>query len=171
MYLYLMRHGIAVSADEPGVKSDNERQLATKGIKRLGRAACGLANLKIPFGSIVTSPARRARQTAEIVAQRLGLEAKVEEITALAPGSSVEGFMAALSVFRNEEHVLLVGHEPLLSEAASFLLVARRNANVKMRFRKAGLCCIELDKLPATRPGVLHWHLTARQLRLLGSKP
>ena len=68
MNLYLMRHGIAVAADEPGISSDSARPLTPKGIKRIRRAARGLRRLGISFDAILTSPLVRARQTAEIVA-------------------------------------------------------------------------------------------------------
>jgi phosphohistidine phosphatase len=167
MNLYLMRHGIAVAADEPGINSDNERPLSPKGMKRLRRAARGLARLHIGFSSILTSPVLRARQTAEIVAQSLGLEARLEEISGLAPESSVEHLMLGLTRFHDQEDVLLVGHEPLLSDTASFLLLSKNKPNLNIRFRKGGLCCIEIDDLPPTRPGLLRWYLTAKHLRLL----
>jgi phosphohistidine phosphatase len=168
--LYLMRHGIAV-ADGAEIHSDSERPLTPKGAKRLRRAVCGLAKLDIVFSSVLTSPLLRARQTAEIVAQSLGLETKLEEVSELAPGSSVEQLIAGLARFRHQEDVLLVGHEPLLSQLASFLLLGKSKPNLNMRFRKGGLCCIEIDHLPLTNPGLLHWHLTPKQLRLLSSNP
>jgi phosphohistidine phosphatase len=171
MNVYLMRHGIAVAADAAGVSSDSERPLTPKGVKRLRRAARGLARLNIAFSSILTSPVLRARQTAEIVAQSLGLEAKLEEVSGLAPEGSVEHLILGLTRFHDQEDVLVVGHEPLLSDAASFLLLGKNKSRLNMRFRKGGLCCIEIDDLPPTNPGLLHWHLTAKQLRLLSSKP
>jgi phosphohistidine phosphatase len=167
MNLYLMRHGIAVAQDEPGITSDSERPLSPKGIKRLRRSAKGLARLNIPFSAMLTSPVLRARQTADIVAQTLGLESKLEEISGLAPESSVDHLMLGLARFHGREDILLVGHEPLLGDAASFLLLNKAKASLNVRFRKGGLCCIEVEELPPKEPGVLQWHLTAKQLRLL----
>ncbi|HWH77607.1 MAG TPA: phosphohistidine phosphatase SixA, partial [Candidatus Binatus sp.] len=90
MNLYLMRHGIAVAANDPAVGHDSERPLTNKGVKRMRRAARGLRRLKIPFDAILTSPVLRARQTAEIVAAALCMEASLEEISGLAPESTVE---------------------------------------------------------------------------------
>jgi phosphohistidine phosphatase len=167
MNLYLMRHGIAVARDEPGISSDSERPLSPKGIKRLRRSAKGLARLNIPFSKVLTSPALRARQTAEIVTQSLGLEAKLEEISGLAPESTVDHLMLGLARFDGLEDILLVGHEPLMSDAAAFLLLNNAKASLNIRFRKGGLCCIEVTELPPNEPGVLEWHLTPKQLRLL----
>jgi phosphohistidine phosphatase SixA len=81
MNLYLMRHGIALTRDDPSVAHDAERPLTRKGMKRMRKAAKGLRELAIPFDSILTSPLSWARQTAEIVASALGMEAQLEEIS------------------------------------------------------------------------------------------
>jgi Phosphohistidine phosphatase SixA len=62
MNLYLMRHGIALTRDDPSVAHDAERPLTGKGVKRMRKAAKGLRELAIRFDSILTSPFRaRAR--------------------------------------------------------------------------------------------------------------
>jgi len=63
--------------------------------------------------------------------------------------------------------MLLVGYESLLSDTASFLILGKIGLKLDIRFRKGGLCCIEVEQLPPTEPGVLQWHLTVKQLRLL----
>lgn len=168
MNLYLMRHGIALAQDDPSIAHDAERPLTSKGLKRMRKAARGLRALAIPFDSILTSPLIRARQTADIVASTLGLERCLEEISGLAPESNVEHLMFSLTRYQDRKHVLLVGHEPLLSSAAGHLLGGRKPASLNIEFKKGGLCRIEIDSLPNTAPGTLHWLLTPKQLRLLG---
>jgi hypothetical protein len=61
MNLYFMRHGIAVDRADSGAGSgDRERQLTPKGIKRMNKAAKGLATLSLTFERILTSPLERA---------------------------------------------------------------------------------------------------------------
>lgn len=168
MNLYLMRHGIAVATDHPGMESDKGRPLTQKGLKRMRRAARGLRRLGISFDALLTSPLVRARQTAEIVADTLGLEAQLEEISELAPESSVAHLISGLAHFQDREHVLLVGHNPLLSHASSFLIAGKKEISLEIELKKGGLCCIEIDGLPPGTPGTLHWSLTPKQLRLLG---
>jgi phosphohistidine phosphatase len=170
MNFYLMRHGLAVSGDEAGIGTDSERPLSPKGIKQMRRAAKGLARLEIPFSSLLTSPLIRARQTAGIVAEALGLESELEEISGLAPESSVEHLLFGLTRFQHRDHILLVGHQPLLSETASYLVCGKSGVSLALPFRKGGLCRIEIDALPPTSPGTLHWLLTPKQLRLISSK-
>jgi phosphohistidine phosphatase len=170
MNVYLMRHGIAVATDDPEVTHDSQRPLTNKGVKRMRRAARGLRRLRIPFDAILTSPLLRARQTAEIVAAALGLEARLEEISGLAPESTVEQLMFGLTRYQDREHLLLVGHEPLLSQTIASLLCGDRDQGLEISVRKGSLCRIELDALPPSGPGILHWFMTPKQLRLLGEQ-
>jgi phosphohistidine phosphatase len=167
MNLYLMRHGIAVAANQPGMESDSERPLTPKGVKRMRRAARGLRRLGISFDTILTSPLVRARQTAEIVAEILGLEGQLEEISELAPERSVDHLISGLTRFHDREHLLLVGHNPLLIRAFSFLISGKDNLEIELK--KGGLGCIETDALPPSGPGTLHWFLTPKQLRRFGA--
>ena len=170
MNLYLMRHAIAVARDEPGVDTDGERPLSPKGIKRMRKAARGLKRLEIPFDALLTSPLLRARQTADVVAPLIGLEGQIEVISGLTPESSVDNLISDLTGYQNREHLLLVGHEPLLSQTVSFLLGAKKNETLGIELKKAGLCRIEIDGLPADKPGKLHWLLAPKQLRLFGER-
>jgi phosphohistidine phosphatase len=168
MNLYLLRHGIAVSAEETA--PDGERPLTPKGVKRLRKAARGLRRLGVSFDVILTSPLARARQTADIVAEELGLEAHVTEVEALQPNCSVDEVLASLNSYQNYENLLLVGHEPLLSDTAAFLLTGKKTVALDLAFKKGSLCHIEIDSLPPRDPGTLHYMLAPKQLRLLGAR-
>lgn len=166
MDLYLMRHGIAVPAPGPGIHSDRERSLSSKGTKRLRKAAKGLLALRLSFDRILTSPLLRAQQTAKIVAEVLNTENRIEEIAELAPEGSVQKLLSSLAAYRGAKRILLVGHQPLLGETALLLLSGGNGAEVDLK--KGGICCIEADDLPPKK-AVLRWLLTPRQLRLLGT--
>jgi len=168
MNLYLMRHGIASARDDTSVKHDGERPLTDKGIKRMRKAAKGVLRLAISFDSVLSSPLLRARQTAEIVARTLGIEDRLEEISGLAPESNVEHLLFGLTRYQDREHLLLVGHEPLLSSFAVYLLAGQKPVNLKLDFKKGCLCRIETETLSAGNPAKLHWLLTPKQLRWLG---
>jgi phosphohistidine phosphatase len=168
MNLYLMRHGIALAADDPTMTHDSERPLTGKGVRRMRRAARGLGRLDIPFDGILTSPVLRARQSAEIVAAALGLESCLEEVSGLAPESTVERLLSDLARFHDRQHLLLVGHEPLLSKTIGSLLCG--GSGMEIDLRKGSLCRIEIDGLPPSSPAILHWHLAPKQLRLLGTR-
>ena len=166
MILYFMRHGIAVNRADTGASSDDrERALTPKGIKRMHKAAEGLIVLSLSFDRILSSPLERARQTAKIVAQALRLENRLEEIEGLCPDRSVQDLLSGLAAYSGDKHILLVGHEPLLSRTVSFLLSGTEAAEI--RLKKGGLCCLEVDGLPPKESAVLHWALAPKQLRML----
>ena len=171
MNLYLMRHGIALPGNDPAVTKDADRPLSPKGIKRTRKIAEGIRRLDLSFDVLLTSPLARARQTADLVAAALGAEARIEEISELAPESTVEHLLVGLTRYQDRGDLLLVGHEPLLSNAFSHLLYgkAARNA-INMEFKKGGLCRIEIDTLPPLSPGKLHWFLTPKQLRCIADR-
>ena len=123
MYLYVMRHGIAVDHADTETRSDDRaRALTAKGIKRMQKVAKGIITLKLSFDRILCSPLERARQTAKIIAQALQLEDRLEEIEQLCPDQSVKELISGLGAYSGAKKILLVGHEPLLSTMISFLL-------------------------------------------------
>ena len=167
MNLYLLRHGIAAAKDDPTFESDSERPLTKKGIKKFRKAARGIERLGVSFDAILSSPLVRARQTADLVAEILGQDSIVDEIPALAPDSSPEQLLPELSSVEGKEHVILVGHEPFLGRLAGFLLTRKNDSDVVIPLRKGGICRIEIDAVPLTQPGRMHWLLTPKQLRLI----
>jgi phosphohistidine phosphatase len=170
MNLYLMRHGIAVPADDPSVMADADRPLSPKGIKRMRKITQGMHRLGLSFDALLTSPLRRARQTADAVATALGAEALVEEISELSPESAVEHLLFGLTRYQDRGDLLLVGHEPLLSNTVAHLLAGKSGrGGPNIEFKKGGLCRVEIDALPPPGPGTLHWFLTPKQLRCIGA--
>ena len=168
MNLYFLRHAIAIGHGDPSVESDGERFLTAKGIKRMRKAAQGLRMLKIPFDVILTSPAVRARQTADIVAAEIKLESDLKELIDLGPESTVDQLIIGLSRLQEYEHLLLVGHEPLLTQTVAFLLTGKKDSGLNLTLKKAGLCHVEIDRVPPSKPGILRFWLTPKQLRMLG---
>ena len=171
MNVYLLRHGIAAAKDDPAFPFDADRPLTKKGIKRMRKAARGISRLTITFDAVLTSPLVRARQTAEIVADALAIESDVVELSELAPENSPNQLLSALSGLKEHEHVMLVGHEPLLGEFAGFLLSAKNVSDLAIPMKKGGICHLEFDFLPSNTSAHLHWLLTPKQLRLLADKP
>ena len=169
MDLYLMRHGIATPREEHPSMPDAERTLTEEGMRKTGQVAQGLAQLRIACDRILTSPLMRARQTAEIAAQAIGLKERIEEWSELGAGGSNEALLRRLQTGaqgKQFKSVLLVGHEPQLSELTSLLLSGKSNLSVD--FRKAGVCCLQAGPSLKWGQATLRWLLTPKQLRLLG---
>lgn len=113
MILYLLRHGEA----EPygGAADDASRALVPAGRKAVTRVATELE----PVDAVFCSPYLRARQTADLVLHATG-QTTYQLNNGLTPDSSVQALLTWLDSI-NQERLLLVAHNPLLSHLASQL--------------------------------------------------
>lgn len=166
--IYLMRHGIAADRDPGGSSDDAKRPLTLEGKLKLRGIAKGLKRLGAEWDWVLTSPLKRAIETADVVTEELGTDAPRDLCEALIPGDgSAQKIFSFLAQHSERSRVLLVGHEPSLSELASELLGAKHDA--RLAFKKGGCCLIAYDELPSAKaPGLLEWWLTPRLLRKLG---
>ena len=166
MNLFLLRHGIAVEPGTPGYECDADRPLTPKGERRLAQIADAMGAMGLTFDVILSSPYVRARQTAEIVADALGLKKNLEFSASLTPHGDAKVLLAALNKpDPRSENVLLVGHEPFLSNLISMLTSGE--PHVAIDFKKGGLCKLEIEFLRPGRCATLAWLLTPRQMELM----
>jgi phosphohistidine phosphatase len=113
----------------------------------------------------------RARQTAEIAARAIGSTDRIEEWIELGAGGSNEALLLRLQRAVQREKlraVLLVGHEPQLSELTSMFLSG--TDTLSLDFKKAGICCLQVEPAPKWGQATLRWFLTPGHLRRLGDK-
>jgi phosphohistidine phosphatase len=156
MELYLLRHGDA----EPRQVSapDAERALTAKG-KRDVHAITEQARIgNVRPDVVLTSPLRRAKETAAIAQKRMGVK-RLLETKALLPDTPPESVWKELSSLEGAEHVLLAGHEPCLSRLTQFLL----RAKFGMDFKKGAMLRITIPRTGGS--GVLKWMITPRVVR------
>lgn len=162
MQLYVFRHGIA----EPGGAdmSDADRPLSPQGVDRTLEAARGLAQFAARPDVILTSPKVRARQTAGILGDVFDITPKIEDVLAQGPPIDVIHVLRA----RDEQRVLIVGHEPVLSEVIE-KLCTQKNLPGFIDLKKAACALVEAPLHPEDPPGpgVLKWLLPPRALRAL----
>jgi phosphohistidine phosphatase len=156
MRIYFLRHG---EADWPNwTGPDSERPLTDKGLKEMKTIAEGIAGLKFELAAILTSPYRRASQTAEVVASALGIPAKVEP--ALVPGFDGPALGALIERHAGGD-LMVVGHEPDFS----YTIRALTGGDVKMA--RAGFACVEIIDPQALR-GELVWLIPPRVFKAAG---
>src|SRR6188472_1359284 len=116
MELYVLRHAIALSASEAGVSTDSERPLSTEGRDKMKRIAAALGAIGVEVDLVLSSPYVRARDTALIAHDGLGLKNRLEFADALASGQDTKHVLAELKQrFKKHERIMVVGHEPDLS--------------------------------------------------------
>ena len=162
MIVYLVRHGIA--EDRGMAIPDSDRALTTDGIRKMHRIVSGLQRLDVQPAAIWTSPLRRTRETAEILAAGLGVNA-VRLCDSLAPASSLDAVCAGLA--GAPDSVMVVGHQPDLGELASRLLFGGQQGD-SLPFKKGAVAKITWKDGDPTSRSRLEWFLTPAQLRLLG---
>lgn len=162
--LILVRHAPAV-ARHPAQR-DADRALTPAGRRRLQQIAPGLKYQVPEVTQIITSPYLRTMQTAEFLGKAYAVP--VIPLAALAPGQTVETLGKALTAHAAQQSVMLVGHEPELSQFASWLLLGMPLTWFK--FKKAGALglCLHEGYTPAC--ATLHWLATPALLRQLGRK-
>jgi len=163
--LCIMRHGLAVARGSVRFSDDDQRPLTAEGRQKMREIAQGLNRVGFELDWIVTSPLVRAAETADIMAKSIESGAPVEACDAMRPGGSPEELIAFLAKRPNRTRVLVVGHEPDLSELAARLIGAGGHAN--LGFKKGGCCMISFEESPPKAPGQLEWWLTPRLLRKL----
>ncbi len=163
MKLVLLRHGPAgdKKAWTASGKPDAERPLTAKGRRKTELAAAGVRRVVGKVDRVVSSPLKRAAQTAELAAAELELKS-TESFDELSPGASPERLLRRLTSLPSSQTVVLVGHEPDLSRFAAALIGGGR-----LELKKAGACQIAFHGKPAKSEGALSWLLAPRQLRRL----
>lgn len=157
MELYLLRHGIA--EDHATTGRDADRRLTDEGRAKLRRVLERAHQAGVSPSLILSSPLRRALETAEIAARELGYEGKLVRTPALTPESSPQHVWDAIREHRDESAILLAGHEPLFSATVAFLL---GSTHAMVHFRKGALARIDVQSTGPTPSGVLQWLLTAK---------
>jgi phosphohistidine phosphatase len=166
MDLYILRHGIAVDHGAPGYPKDSDRPLTPKGERKLWQAAEAMEALDLSFDLILSSPYARARQTAELTASAFNAARKLEFSDTLIPSGKVKDLITVINDRKPlPDSVLLVGHEPHLSELISLLVCG--NAAPVLLMKKGGLCKLTCESLKPARCATLEWLLTPKQMALM----
>ena len=152
MRIYVLRHGIAEDAPPGG--RDADRALTQEGKRKLRLVLERARRAGVHPDVILTSPFKRAVETAEIAASIFGRNDLVRT-NALVPSGSPQGVWKEIRA-RETDSILLAGHEPLLGALVGFLLGCPA---LQVQMKKAGLVAIDLDGRAAEPNGVLLWML------------
>ena len=165
MNLLVVRHDVAETRDpSASAKADAARPLTREGRRRAEHVAEGLARLVEKADVVASSPLVRALETARPIAAALGgLEVVVSD--ALSPGAKPAAFAEWLRGLGKLDTVVVVGHEPNLSELVTWVVSGLSTPWLELG--KGGACAIELPTRIAPGQGRLTWLLRPGQLRRL----
>ena len=159
MRVYILRHGIAEEVAAGG--SDAARALTAEGRQKLRVVLHRAREAGVRPSLILTSPLKRALQTAEIAAAVLGVKRELITTSSLAPSGTPQRVWNEIRA-QQAERLLIAGHEPLLSHVVGFLL---RCPTLRLDLKKGALASLEVDAGESEPRGTLKWVLTHKLAR------
>ena len=148
MALYLVQHGKSLPKDV-----DPDQGLSDDGIAESKRIADVARGYQVKVSLIRQSGKKRARQTAEILAEALKPAGGVAEVTGLKPLDDVVASAAAIDAAAD---TMLVGHLPFMERMASFLVTGSAEKPI-FKFQNSGIVCLKKD--PESGLWVIAWTL------------
>ena len=137
MRLYLLRHAEAVDR----APTDAARELTALGSEQAQNVGAFCKRRGIKPNLVLTSPFKRAVQTASLVAAPLGLTPQTAPF--LASGMNTEDALFELTAYKQFALVMIVGHQPDLGQLAATLLGLHPDA---LPVDKASLLCLEVER-------------------------
>ncbi|MGI0086937.1 MAG: phosphohistidine phosphatase SixA [Nitrosotalea sp.] len=161
MDLFILRHGEA-GRSSATVKDDSKRALTVEGEGQIKDISKGIKALGIEFDYIFTSPLLRAKQTAELVSKIVVSKNQIKELDELKPEGNKLQLYNKLSNLKQDSSVLLVGHEPYLSELIG---EAISSGECRIGLKKAGFARIRVTTVLPKLKGELRWLLTPKHLK------
>jgi phosphohistidine phosphatase len=159
MLVYFLRHASAEQSLANPVE-DSKRPLDKTGMEQCREVGCLLKALKVKIDVVISSPLTRAVQTAVLVAGEIGYKSQPAFDEALAPGASFEQFRELLRRHAKQEAIMVVGHNPSLSEFLS-LLLTNGAFDQATDMKKGSIARVECQEKQAT----LNWLVTPKIAR------
>jgi phosphohistidine phosphatase len=161
MIIYFLRHA---SAGEHFVnpKKDEKRALDKEGIEQCGYVGRALAAIEAQVDSIISSPLKRATQTASLVGNEMGYEGKLQIETALRPEATFADFRKMIEKYSSQESIMVVGHNPNLSQFLG-IVISESGCEASVDLKKGAVARVEMRRAS----GTLQWCLTPKALRIL----
>src|ERR1700726_1193311 len=161
MIVYFLRHA---NAGKPlaDLKKDEKRALDKEGIEQCGTVGRALAALDVQVDVIISSPLKRAAQTASLVGNEMGHEGKLQLEDALRPTATFADFRKMLDKYARHDAIMVVGHNPTLSE---FLgrAISESGCEATVELKKGAVARVEMSRNAAS----MAWCVTPKILRTL----
>ncbi|HEY6468126.1 MAG TPA: phosphohistidine phosphatase SixA [Candidatus Acidoferrales bacterium] len=161
MILYFLRHANA-GQHLMSPKKDEKRALDSEGIEQCGYVGRALAALEVQVDAIVSSPLKRATQTAFLVGNELGYEGKLQLDANLRPGATLADFRKLLEKYVRQEAIMVVGHNPNLSQFLGSV-ISDSACEASVELKKGAVARVEMRR----NSGTLNWCLTPKVARVL----
>jgi phosphohistidine phosphatase len=163
MIVYFLRHASA-GHHLATPAQDEKRPLDEQGIQQCTQMGRALAAMDVRVDAAFSSPLKRATQTASLVANEIGFDGKLQRTPALRPNAQMEAFRDLLSRNANLEAVIVVGHNPSLSQFLS-LLISEGASEGSVELKKCAVARVDLSG----GVGILKWVLTPKIVQVFSA--
>ena len=156
MIIYFIRHASA-GQRKLNPKKDEKRPLDNEGVHQSTQMGRILSAMETSVDAVISSPLKRATQTAALVANEIGYDGKLYLENALRPEAKYDHFRDMLRKYSKAEALLVIGHNPNVSE---FLgrIVAENGGRAHIDLKKGAAAKVETEQ----KRYVLNWILTPR---------
>ncbi len=139
MRLYVLRHAEAVDQ----AASDAARELTPRGVEQARTVGAFCQRHGLQPELILSSPYRRAVQTAEGFTAAFGVTP--QNAPFLASGMRPDAALVELRAYQRLDSLMIVGHQPDLGDLIAGLLGLQDGENFSVG--KASLTCLEVGRL------------------------
>src|SRR5437588_5914917 len=156
MIIYFVRHASA-GQKKLSPRKDEKRPLDTEGVHQCTQMGRILSAMQVTVDAVISSPLKRATQTAALMANEIGHEGKLYIENALRPEAKYDHFRDMLRKYSKSEAVMVVGHNPNFSEFLGHS-IGENGSRAHVDMKKAAVAKVE----SAQKKLVLGWLLTPR---------
>jgi phosphohistidine phosphatase len=158
MVIYFLRHASAGQKQFSNPANDEKRPIDKVGEVQSHDVGRAMAYMGVTPSVIISSPLTRAVQTANIVGQELGYEEKLVLDPALRPEATFEQFKALLNRHKERRSIMVVGHDPSMTEFVNRMLSGGGPLGV-VEMKKGGVAKVEKE---LRRQAILRWLITPK---------
>jgi len=158
MVIYFLRHANAGQKQFSNPARDEKRPIDKTGEEQSHDVGRALASIGVTANIVISSPLTRAVQTAHIVAREIGYEEKVVLDDALRPEAQFEQFKALLNRHKDKTAIMVVGHDPSMTEFVNRVLSGGRPL-AAIEMKKGGVAKVQTE---LRGPAVLRWCMTPK---------
>jgi phosphohistidine phosphatase len=137
MALFLVQHGLSLPKDQ-----DPEKGLSKKGVENTKKIAEVAKFYEIQVSTIVHSGKKRAKETALIFSETLGIKRPSEQIDDIKPMDDVKAFCDKTEL---KSGLMIVGHLPFLEKFVSYIITGQQDLRI-YKFQNSGIVCLDHEQ-------------------------
>ena len=163
MIVYFLRHASAGHHLTNPIQ-DERRALDEQGINQCTGVGRALNAMDVHVDAVISSPLKRATQTASLVANEIGFDGKLQRSPVLRPDAQMDAFRELVERNSKMEAIAVVGHNPSLSRFLS-LLISEGASESSVELKKCAVARVDYSG----GVGTLKWILTPKIVQALSS--